>query len=137
VDQRSSDSTWRSKPTTFVLLRPCCLTLVGLLLSFLLRLLLRKVPSDHASANRPDYRVVPSIVTGHSAHDRILGAACGVRSDLSAQNVVNKPVALWLETVFSEAPILAHPRRTTRHPLTAGQEPRSQMPRNRRWWPAC
>lgn len=79
VDQHSSGSTWCSKPTTFVLLRPCCLTLVGLLLS----MLLREVPADHAATERPDYRVVPSIVTGHSAHDRIPGAACGVRSDFA------------------------------------------------------
>ncbi|BCZ81907.1 hypothetical protein PTKU64_55820 [Paraburkholderia terrae] len=60
-------------------MRRCCLTLRGLLLSFLLRVLLRKVPADHAPANRPDDRVVPSIVTGHSADHRALEAACGVR----------------------------------------------------------
>jgi hypothetical protein len=43
--------------------------LSGLLLSFLLRVLLRNVSSDHAAANCPDDRVMSSIVTGNPADD--------------------------------------------------------------------
>ena len=61
------------------LLHLCCLMLSGLLLSFLLSVLLRKVSSDYAAANCPDDRVMSSIVTGNSTDDRAFEAACGVR----------------------------------------------------------
>ncbi|CAG9233092.1 hypothetical protein BCAR13_70048 [Paraburkholderia caribensis] len=60
-------------------MRLCCLTLRGLLLGLLLRVLLRNVSSDHAAANCPDDRVMSSIVTGNSTDDRAFEAACGVR----------------------------------------------------------
>lgn len=41
-----------------VLLRLCCLTLGGLLLSLLLRVLLRKVPANHAATDRTNDSVV-------------------------------------------------------------------------------
>jgi hypothetical protein len=69
-------------------------------------MLLREVPADHAATDRTNDRVVPRVMPGDSAHDRTLEAACGVCSDLSAQNVLNKPVALWLETVFSAQRLL-------------------------------
>jgi hypothetical protein len=63
-------------------LRRCCLTLrclpLSLLLGLPLSVLLRKMPADHAATDRANYRVVPRIVTGHSADDRALETACGV-----------------------------------------------------------
>jgi hypothetical protein len=61
-----------------VLLRLCCLTLSGLLLS----VLLRQVSADHAATDRTNDRMVSSIVTGHTANDRAFEAASSVcRSD--------------------------------------------------------
>jgi len=64
----------RVHQTDDVLLHLCCLTLRGLLLS----VLLRKVPADHAAANRTSHSVVPRVMPGDSTDRRALEAACGV-----------------------------------------------------------
>ena len=57
-----------------VLLRPCCLTFCGLLLS----VLLRKVPADHAATDRTNHSVVPRVMPSDPAYRCALEAACGV-----------------------------------------------------------
>ena len=61
-----------------VLLRLCCLTFRGLLLSALLSVLLRKVPADHAATDRTNHSVVPRVMPGDPTYRRALEAACGV-----------------------------------------------------------
>ncbi|BFG77794.1 hypothetical protein PTKU46_58270 [Paraburkholderia terrae] len=57
-----------------VLLRLCCLTLRGLLLSELLR----KVSADHAATDRTNDSVVPRVVPSDPAYHRAFEAAWGV-----------------------------------------------------------
>jgi hypothetical protein len=65
-----------------VLLDLCCLMLrrsqLCLLLGLLLRVLLRKVPADHAATDRANDGVVPRIVPSDPAYHGTLEAACGV-----------------------------------------------------------
>ncbi len=61
-----------------VLLRLCCLTLRGLPLGFLLSVLLREVPADHAATDRTNDGVVSRVMSSDSAHDRAFEAAGGV-----------------------------------------------------------
>ncbi|BCF95983.1 hypothetical protein PPGU19_005520 [Paraburkholderia sp. PGU19] len=61
-------------------MRLCCrVALHGLLLSLLLRVLLREVPADHAATDRTNDSVVPRVVPSDPAYHRAFEAACGVR----------------------------------------------------------
>jgi hypothetical protein len=55
-----------------VLLCMCCLALRGLLLSFLLSVLLRKVPADHAATDRTNDSVMPRVMPSDPAYYRAL-----------------------------------------------------------------
>ena len=60
-----------------------------LLGSLFLGVLLRQMPSHHAAANRPDNRMVPSIVTRYTAHDRRRSVSPPLRASevcMSTQN---------------------------------------------------
>lgn len=57
-----------------VLLRLCCLTFRGLLLS----VLLRKVLADYAAADRTNHSVVPRVMPGDPTYHRALEAASSV-----------------------------------------------------------
>jgi hypothetical protein len=61
-----------------VLLRLCCLTLRGLLLSLLLSVLLRKVPANHAATDCTDNSMVSRIMPSDPTYYRSLEAARGV-----------------------------------------------------------
>jgi hypothetical protein len=61
-----------------VLLRLYCLTLGSLLLSLLLSVLIRNVPTDHAAADCANYSVVPRVMPSNPAYHRALEATCSV-----------------------------------------------------------
>jgi hypothetical protein len=61
-----------------VLLRLCCLTLRGLLLSLLLSVLLRKVPANHAATDCTDNSMVSRVMPSDPAYNCALEAARGI-----------------------------------------------------------
>lgn len=77
MGQHSLGSTGYTEPTTVIapVLSDAALPAVELAARLTVE---RAASADHAATDRANYRVVPRIVTGHSADDRALETACGV-----------------------------------------------------------